>query len=123
MQRIHLTRRFPDASCVVRRGELRWHGLIRPTPLSRTYTVLVTYKKGKRPKIRVLKPRLKSRGGKRPPHVYGAGDLCLYYPRSMEWDATMLLATTIIPWTSEWLVFYELWQGTGEWFGGGLHPN
>jgi hypothetical protein len=34
----------------------------------------------------------------------------------------MLLAYTVVPWTSEWLVFYELWLITGEWLGGGTHP-
>ncbi len=24
---------------------------------------------------------------------------------------------TIIPWTAEWLVFYELWKDTGTWQG------
>ena len=29
----------------------------------------------------------------------------------------MKIHETIIPWTAEWLVFYELWQLTGEWYG------
>ena len=35
----------------------------------------------------------------------------------------MPIADTIIPWTSEWLFFYELWLATGgEWLGEGEHP-
>ena len=34
----------------------------------------------------------------------------------------MLLATTIFPWTAEWLLHYEIWLATGEWTGGGYHP-
>jgi hypothetical protein len=35
----------------------------------------------------------------------------------------MSIAETIIPWTSEWLYFYELWVFTGEWHGGGHAPG
>ena len=31
----------------------------------------------------------------------------------------MLIADTIVPWTCEWLVHYEIWFATGEWHGGG----
>ncbi len=34
----------------------------------------------------------------------------------------MRIATTVIPWLLEWLVYYEAWQATGEWLGGGEHP-
>jgi hypothetical protein len=34
----------------------------------------------------------------------------------------MPIADTIIPWTSEWLFFYELWLASGEWHGGGHDP-
>jgi hypothetical protein len=35
----------------------------------------------------------------------------------------MFLADTVVPWTSEWLFFYEVWHATGLWLGGGTHPN
>jgi hypothetical protein len=31
----------------------------------------------------------------------------------------MLLAATILPWTTEWLIHYKLWLITGRWAGGG----
>lgn len=31
----------------------------------------------------------------------------------------MLLADTILPWTSEWLLHYELWLVMGRWAGSG----
>jgi hypothetical protein len=45
--------------------------------------------------------------------------LCLYYPG--HWKPEMLLSTTIVPWTAEWLMHYELWLATGHWAGGGSH--
>ena len=47
--------------------------------------------------------------------------ICLY--RYSEFTSSKLLANTIVPWTIEWLYFYELWLTTGEWLGGGEHPN
>ena len=45
---------------------------------------------------------------------------CIDIPNSMH---NKLIANTIIPWTVEWLYYYELWQATGEWLGGGEHPE
>jgi hypothetical protein len=33
------------------------------------------------------------------------------------------IADSIVPWAAEWLLFYEGWHATGEWFGPGLHPG
>ena len=48
-------------------------------------------------------------------------NLCLYYPS--EWNSTMNISDTIIPWISEWLYYFEFWCITGEWYGGGKHPT
>ena len=29
----------------------------------------------------------------------------------------MLIVDTIVPWAAEWLLHYEIWLATGEWFG------
>jgi hypothetical protein len=61
------------------------------------------------------------------PHIYNHGrrgtQLCLYLPMSGEWSAEMWLAETFVPWTVEWLKFFELWLVDGEWRGGGEHPG
>jgi len=57
------------------------------------------------------------------PHIYNSGDLCLYLPRINEWTPSMSIAQTIVPWTYKWLYFYEFWQVTGTWSGGGEHPR
>ncbi|WP_125766697.1 hypothetical protein [Lapidilactobacillus wuchangensis] len=33
------------------------------------------------------------------------------------------LKETLIPWTKEWLYFYELFLVTGKWYGNGEHPE
>lgn len=55
--------------------------------------------------------------------MYGQKTLCLYRPSKNEWDSPMSLADTVLPWTSLWLFYYEIWLATGEWLGGGEHPG
>lgn len=61
------------------------------------------------------------------PHIYaskGPGTkLCLWWPKQCEWLPRMKLSETYIPWTSEWLWYFEDWLATGTWSGGGEHPQ
>lgn len=124
VQRAHLMRAFPDARCdVTRRGFLQWTGPLRPTPLSREYIVRLRYELGRSPKVWVSDPPLERFDGELPEHLYSDKYLCLFLPRSREWDKSMSLAATIVPWASEWLLHYELWLATGVWSGGGVHPG
>lgn len=88
-----------------------------------TYTVEVSYRLGDSPNVYVLDPALKKRAGSDEPipHMYSATRLCLYLPRAGEWNKGMYLSQTILPWTSLWLYYYEVWHATGEWLGGGVH--
>ena len=61
--------------------------------------------------------------GKKVPHMYSDGSLCLYYPDYDEWKYSDSWAETLIPWTSLWLYYYEIWLMTGEWLGGGVHET
>lgn len=99
---------------------MTWEGHLTPTPLSRTYKVRILYKLGSRPRIGVLSPALEVPPGKNLPHTYPGDELCLYFPG--EWDGSRLFVDTVVPWTSEWLVHYEIWKFTGRWTGGGHEP-
>lgn len=101
----------------IRRGALRWIGRLQPTPVSPAYCVSLNYQLGQPPKVLVLEPSLDPGLRDALPHVYDGDRLCLYTPG--EWKAYMLLALTILPWTAEWLLHYELWRATGRWEGGG----
>lgn len=63
------------------------------------------------------------------PHVYWNDRnpawpaLCLWDPAEMRWTPEMPIATTIIPWAAEWLLFFEYWQISGEFLGPGRHPR
>lgn len=45
--------------------------------------------------------------------------LCLDNPEAPGWTPGVSVADTIIPWANQWLMFYEFWQATGKWTGGG----
>ena len=119
-QALALSRHFPGSRVNVRAGTLRWSGQLQPTEISRVYTVEVALGHDRIPRVRVLAPPLTTRRSESLPHVYGDGTLCLYTPG--EWRSSMFLAWTIIPWATEWLINYEIWLSTGEWFGGGEWP-
>ncbi|WP_286977190.1 hypothetical protein [Candidatus Aquicultor secundus] len=116
--------RYPDFQCDWKRNMAIWTGYLRPTDISDNYLVKFQYAKSEFPKVWVLSPQLRKREGeKRIPHTYKHDRLCLFYPRAREWSSDMLIADTIIPWTSLWLFYYEIWYTTGEWLGDGIHPT
>ncbi len=111
---------------LVKMGELVWDFTATPSPLSRTYTLRIRLKRHGAPDVFVLAPDLKILAGGRPlPHVYSTDPirLCLHYPKYREWDDTMFIADTIVPWTHLWLIYFEHWLATDEWLGGGKHPG
>ena len=126
-QQIALMQSYPDASCYIHRSTLTWEGSIRPSPLSRFYRVIITYKIGKRPLVTVGGDELPGLDRSDFPHWFSIDrrnktvNICLHLPH--EFDASQLISECIIPWTAEWLYFYEIWLATGEWCGGGKHPG
>ena len=93
---------------------------IMPSDNSSTYKVKLICKQGRSPIVILLSPLLEQKDGKYPHHIYklyksGQAKLCVYYPGNNEWDNSMSIATTFIPWISTWLNAYEYWLITGEW--------
>lgn len=109
--------------------QLHFFAGIAPGRFGRLYQCLLRIKPdGAQPDVIVLEPDLDAlAGGRKIPHTYaydGKGTrLCLWWPKGREWVPRMKLAETFIPWTAEWLYYFELWLKTGEWLGGGEHPD
>jgi hypothetical protein len=106
----------------VRGKKLTWTGTVKPTPMSKPYTLRIAFRIGreKTPTVEVASPELILSEGKSVlPHCYSEGGLCLFQPKYNEWNERMPMAETILPWAMEWLHFYEIWLVTGEWLGGG----
>jgi hypothetical protein len=100
---------------VLKPNSLRWTGQLQPSDLSRDYTVRIDYKQARYPVVRVLCPELRTSDTAFLPHVYDDGTLCLHH--AGQWTGAMLIVDTIVPWAAEWLMHYEIWLATGQWFG------
>jgi hypothetical protein len=114
-----LGRTWPGSRVKTKCDELTWIGGLRPTTASPQYTVVLRYRHRRfgRPVVSVIDPPLDAGHRQHLPHVYAHDDLCLY--SLGDWNWSMPLATTIVPWASEWLFHYEAWLVTGTWRGGG----
>lgn len=124
----------PGPNSVVWFGPLK--GLERPFTLSIEYGLTVSGLVQRHrffPVVRVLRPSLVlnfAATDEAPlPHVYfeapdyRLSPLCLFDPMANEWNSSMSIAKTTIPWAARWLACYELWEATGRWHGGGRHVN
>lgn len=115
---------FPASDLVVSPFKLVWRHSITPSSLSATYDVELVYVRDDHPKVYIVNSKLALYPGELTlPHVYDSERqwLCLYRKGGGEWKSNMFLADTVIPWISEWLLHYECWLCTGEWWGGGVH--
>jgi len=95
-------------------NRLGFHFSVTPFAGGRTYKLITMDKGGIHPEAFVLSPDLRElAGGERLPHIYGSSGtrtkLCLHLPGSGEWSRELLLSETFVPWTVEWLRFFELW--------------
>lgn len=120
---------YPRSTNQIRQGVLYSYLTIKPTPISKEYVVKIKYRMGKVPTVCVHDPFIDEETADKIPHKYGIDfekkeiELCLYMPKRKEWGKLSNIALTLIPWTYEWLTFYEIWKVTGVWNGGGEHPK
>jgi len=127
-QKAALCAAYPDGKCdIENRKKLSWFGKIQPTPISQEYSVCLVWEPSASPKVWVIGDELQKLDDPNFPHKFEIDvekkmvRLCLYHYQ--EFNSCEILANTIIPWTIEWLYFYEMWLATGEWHGGGVHPQ
>ncbi len=107
----------------IKKGKVELILNLQPTDVSINYKVkLIAHQNRRNVKIYVINPKINIyENDKKVPHLYSDGSLCLYYPEYNEWEYTDYWVDTLIPWTSLWLFYYEIWKETGEWVGGGIH--
>lgn len=116
---------YSDVTYMINKGKVVVDIFLQPSEGSKRYKVKLFAKIGStNVDVFVVEPNIVELKKKIPvPHLYPNGSLCLYYPDYNEWNVADLWAETLIPWTCLWLYFFELWQATGEWMGGGIHPG
>ena len=124
--KVALERSYPGSSCTLKCNVLTWRGVITPTALSRPYKVEIVYDGHYAPRITVCGESLRGLAKSDFPHKYAVDEerhrvrVCLYLP--FELDYMKPFSETLVPWTAEWLLHYEIWLATGDWRGGGEHP-
>ena len=90
-------------------------GSCQPSDYSKVYTYRLSWTPGQPPVVHCTFPEIAYH---KDIHMYSDRSLCLYYPPDYHWTKDSDLFDTIIPWTHEWFVFYELFKICGKW----LHP-
>ena len=118
-------RLFPNSEARCKCGTMEIILSLKPTDVSIDYKVRLVAQQGYQSVgVFVEEPRIGLyENGKKVPHLYSNGSLCLYYPEYQEWNYRDSWAETLIPWTSLWLFYYEIWKETGNWLGGGIHGS
>lgn len=128
-QLMRMSSRWPDFGfdLSIDRTTMIWEGKLRG--FQRFYRVSVQWRfRGAAimPHVFILDPMLRPRPGGRyediPHLIFNSrlpreSALCLFDPDAREWDPTMLIADTTVPWASEWLHYYECWHLDGIWRG------
>lgn len=124
-----IRRSFPAFAVTVKASHLLAVGVVAPSSISAKYRVRVVYEWNRSPSVAIEDPRLERRPEMPEtaiPHTYQATEIgkeipCIYRP-GIDWNVSMPIGDTIIPWLLCWLVDYEYWRATGDWLGGGAHP-
>lgn len=123
-QMVNMRRIHPALATHIAGDTLIAEGPLRGSALTRVYRVRIVYRREYHPHAHVLDPPLEKRNAKQPvAHTIGPDEPCLYTKAHGDWNSRMFIGHSIVPWLMEWLVFYELWLATGNWYGGGTLPD
>jgi hypothetical protein len=102
--------------CTISNNKLICVGKVMPTEHSIEYTVKIVYGGMISPKVYVLEPEIEYNDEI---HIFPKEkNLCLYHSETDNfiWDYKKHnIFNTIIPWTLEWFIYYELYQISGKW--------
>ena len=108
-----LQQNYAFLKCEIQNGVLYCYGEFQPTVYSINYHYRVKYSPQSVPKVTVIYPVIDYNDEI---HMYPkSNSLCLYHKTDLVWDTNCHLYNTIIPWTHEWFVFYELFKISGRW--------
>ena len=124
--KVALERSYPQSVCKLERNVLTWHATITPTVLSRQYKIKIVYDGHCPPRVIVSGDSLRGLSKPNFPHKFDIDEknnrvrICLYLPCELNYMKPF--SETLVPWTAEWLLHYEIWLATGNWCGGGEHP-
>lgn len=112
-----IMKNYSHIECKVNSGVLYCYGSFQPTNESDIYKYRVKYRPYSSPVTIITSHHISYNDDI---HMFPKDNsLCLYHKTDMVWDSSRHhIYDTIIPWTHEWFVYYELYLLCGEW----LHP-
>lgn len=113
-ERTAIKEEYDFLDCSITSYGLICQGTFSIPELTRDYEVKIKLDLPKYPKVFVINPKIEFNPKI---HMYRDGSLCLHYPKDNSFKTTNMIFDTIIPWTSEWLIFYELYKLKGKWLG------
>lgn len=112
-----LQKHYAFLKCEIKNGILYCYGSFQPTEESPNYSYRIKYNPIGSPTVNVISPEIQYHDDI---HMYPKDNsLCLYHKTDLIWNTNHRLYNTIVPWTHEWFVFYELYKVYGVW----LHPE
>lgn len=115
-----LQKHFDFLKCRIKENTLIVSGSAQPTLNSVKYKYTLTYNGISSPKVLVDEPKIEYHDEI---HMFpNDNSLCLYHSETdnLKWDFKKHhLFDTIVPWTQEWFLYYELYNITGKW----EHPH
>ncbi|MEN8816292.1 MULTISPECIES: hypothetical protein [unclassified Nonlabens] len=115
-----LKQHFDFLKCKISSDLLIVKGYSKPTVDSIFYSYTLTYNGISSPKVLIDSPTIEYNDDI---HMFPKDNsLCLYHSETdnLKWDFRKHhLYDTIIPWTQEWFIYYELYNITGKW----EHPH
>lgn len=108
-----ITKNYSMLDCKIKKGVLNCYGFCQPTSTSANYKFRITYNAKTSPSVYVSHPEIEYNDDI---HMFPQDNsLCLYHKTDLIWNSSCHLFDTIIPWTYEWFLFYEIYLITGEW--------
>lgn len=119
---------FSGTKIANKQGRLHLYITLQPTPFSPNYPIEIIGSSYGKYDVWLI-GNIQKIDDPNFPHKYEVDKknnrvrLCLYHPSRNEWERDQEVYNTLIPWTCEWLYYYELWLDDGKWRGGGEHPK
>lgn len=115
-ERSYIRKHYDFLECSINHNKLICKGETQPTDLSSKYLFELKYDGINNPRVYVKNPVIEYNDDI---HMFPKDNaLCLFHSESDDfiWDPKKHnLYNTIIPWTQEWFIFYELYLITGKW--------
>ena len=112
--------RFPEANGTLNPGRTVWNGVLRPTPLSRSYRVEISYRALYEPSVRVLDVLETREGNSLPPASSIAAARLPVRARRLE--RQHVPGRQHRPMDGRMARELPIWLATGDWHGGGEWP-